>query len=297
MGSVRQAADVIVCVHNSPEYVRPCLASVMRTLGTADRLIIVDDGSAEETRLICEEAQAELPDRTVLVRRERGSGFCKAANAGMRLATAETVVLLNSDTVVFGDWLDRIDACMAANRQIGIVGPLSNAGGWQSIPELPSPGQQDSGIRDEPAVIEAVYEHCRGYSARFEYPVVDQINGFCIALRRAVLETVGLFDEEHFPMGYGEENDLTFRALDAGYLCAVAIDCFVFHAKTKTYTSDQREAYNSRGQGNLRRLHGQARVENAVKSTQRNLILAAIRKDARESFPDKGWLEAGAARA
>ncbi|MEM7498890.1 MAG: glycosyltransferase [Pseudomonadota bacterium] len=286
----RQSVDIVVCVHNSPDFVRPCLASVRATMGPADRLIVVDDGSAEETRLICEAAQAEAPERTLLIRREVGSGFCKAANAGMRQATAETVVLLNSDTLVAGDWLDRIDACMAANWQIGIVGPLSNAGGWQSIPELPNPGRQEPTIPSDPAVIEAVYAHCTGYRERFEYPIVEQINGFCIALRRTLIETVGGFDEESFPMGYGEENDLTFRALDAGFLCAVAIDCFVYHAKTKSYSADQREKYNKAGQSTLHRLHGKARVMNAVKSTQRNMILAAIRKDAREVFPQRGWL-------
>ncbi|MEL6766959.1 MAG: glycosyltransferase [Pseudomonadota bacterium] len=295
--TLRQPLDVIVCVHNSPEFVGPCLASVIETLRPGDRLIIVDDGSAEETRRLCEEARESAPERILLVRREQGSGFCKAANAGLRVATAETIVLLNSDTLVLGDWLDRIDACMGANPQIGLVGPLSNAGGWQSIPELPGPDQPDAPIRPEPEVLRAVYSYCQGFGERFEYPIVEQINGFCIALRRAVIEAVGPFDEASFPMGYGEENDLTFRAMDAGFLCAVAVDCFVYHAKTKSYSDAQREQYNKAGQATLHRLHGKARVVNAVRSTQRNLILAAIRKDARETFPAQGWIRGRAVPA
>ncbi|MEM1345711.1 MAG: glycosyltransferase [Pseudomonadota bacterium] len=252
---IRQGVDVVVCVHNSPEHVGPCLASIAPTLTPADRLIVVDDGSAEEAQRLCEAAQARAPEQTQLIRRERGSGFCKAANAGLQASRAETVVVLNSDTLVLGDWLDRIDACMAANWQIGLVGPLSNAGGWQSIPELPGPHAAPGMLSAEPSVLKAVYAHCTGYAARFEYPVVEQINGFCLALRRKVIETVGLFDESNFPMGYGEENDLTFRALDAGFLCAVAIDCFVYHAKTKSYSAAQRERYNAAGQATLYRLH------------------------------------------
>ncbi|MEO1601950.1 MAG: glycosyltransferase family 2 protein [Pseudomonadota bacterium] len=291
MMNQRQPVDVVVCVHNSPEYVGPCLASVLPTLAPGDRLVIVDDGSAPETQRICEEAQAAAPDRVLLIRRPQGSGFCRAANAGLRETTAGTVILLNSDTLVTGDWIDRIEACMTSNWQIGIVGPLSNAGGWQSIPELPNPANPGGNISDDPAVIEAVYAHCTSFRARFEYPFVDQINGFCFALSRAVIDRVGILDEERFPMGYGEENDLTFRAMDAGFLCAVAIDCFVHHAKTKSYTTELRERYNAAGQAMLRDLHGTTRVENAVKSTQRNPILAAIRKDARETFPEAGWLE------
>ncbi|MEM6680458.1 MAG: glycosyltransferase [Pseudomonadota bacterium] len=295
MKTLRQRVDVVVCVHNSPEYVAPCLSSVLPTLGPADRLVIVDDGSEPETQAICEEILAQAPEKVQLIRREKGSGFCKAANAGMRQTTADTIIVLNSDTLVCADWIDRIDRCMAANWQIGIVGPLSNSGGWQSIPELPDPSRALPQIPEEPAVIEAVYAHCTSYRDRFEYPIVDQINGFCIALRRSMLDAVGLFDEERFPMGYGEENDLTFRAMDAGYLCAVAIDCFVYHAKTKSYTTELRAQYNAAGQKALRSRHGAARVENAVKSTQRNPILAAIRKDARETFPERGWVAVEAA--
>lgn len=295
MTELRQRVDIVVCVHNSPEYVAPCLSSVLATLGPGDRLIVVDDGSEAETQAICEDSLAQAPDRVLLIRRETGSGFCKAANAGLRQTTADTVIVLNSDTVVFADWIDRIDRCFAANWQIGIVGPLSNSGGWQSIPELPDPSKDLATIRPEPSILDAVYTHCTGYGERFEYPIVDQINGFCIALRRSVLDEVGLFDEARFPMGYGEENDLTFRALDAGFLCAVAIDCFVYHAKTKSYTTELRDQYNAAGQSALRELHGARRIENAVKSTQRNPILAAIRKDARLTFPGEGWLSGGAA--
>src|SRR3546814_16309874 len=42
-------------------------------------------------------------------------------------------------------------------------------------------------------------------------------NGFCMYIRRAMLEDVGLFDEQAFPVGYGEENDLCMRAIDAGW--------------------------------------------------------------------------------
>jgi len=285
----RESADVIVCVHNSPDDVRRCLASATRTLGPSDRLIIVDDGSADETRLICEETARGNPDRVHLIRRPQGSGFCRAANAGLRESSAEIVVLLNSDTLVFGDWLDRIVACLSAHRQIGLAGPLSNAGGWQSIPELK--GRPPSNpVRDDETILAAIHAHCAEFGRRFDYPIVEQLNGFCLAVKRNVLDTIGLLDEELFPMGYGEEKDFAFRAADAGFLCAVAIDCFVYHAKTKSYSTAQRDGYSRAGAENVNRRHGAARVKNAIKSTQAHPILSAVRAEAKGVFERNGWL-------
>ncbi|MEM7668439.1 MAG: glycosyltransferase, partial [Pseudomonadota bacterium] len=206
---LRQPIDVVVCVHNSPDDVRHCLTSVRDTLVSGDRLIIVDDGSDDETRHLCKEIAASASDRIDLIRRPEGSGFCKAANAGMRETKADIVVVLNSDTIVVGDWLDRMAACMNANWQIGIVGPLSNAGGWQSIPDLPNGTRHCNAMAHDLATLSSAHHHCSRYAEQFDYPFVEQINGFCIGLSRAVLDTVGLFDEDAFPMGYGEENDLT----------------------------------------------------------------------------------------
>ncbi|MEM9043261.1 MAG: glycosyltransferase [Pseudomonadota bacterium] len=287
----RGPVEVVVCVHNSPEDVDLCLGSVVRTLRDRDRLIIVDDGSDHETQKICELFAAHHEEQVRLIRRPHGTGFCKAANAGLRETSADTIVVLNSDTIVVGDWLDRIVACMSANWQIGIVGPLSNAGGWQSIPSLQSSNLTDQGVRSDRATIAAIHDYCAQFGDRFAYPLVEQINGFCYVLSRDVLSAVGLFDEERFPMGYGEESDYTLRALDAGFLCAVAIDCFVYHAKTKSYSTEARSIYNETGQEQLRALYGVKRLEAAVTLSHAHPVLAKIRAEAAEAFRENDWLE------
>lgn len=263
--TLNHSVDVIVCVHNSLLDVERCLGSVKKTLRLGDKLIIVDDGSDSPTKSYCEKVRSELGSEfCLLLRREEGSGFCRAANAGLRESSAETVIILNSDTIVAGDWIERLTGCMVSNWQIGIVGPLSNAGGWQSIPELPSKTMVSNLIYEDSQTISDIHKNCAGNRDHFAFPIVEQINGFCFAISREVINVVGLFDEENFPAGYGEENDFTFRAMDAGFLCAVAIDCFVFHAKTKSYSAEARKELTLRGQSKLHALHGQQRVVDAV---------------------------------
>lgn len=286
----RPRVDVVICVHNSPDDVRACLASVLPTLGAGDRLTVVDDGSADETKRLCEEVAAGAPDRVRLIRRPEGSGFCRAANAGIRASEADIVVLLNSDTIVPAGWVERIVACMARHPRIGLVGPLSNAGGWQSIPSLPDKGVVNNRVRSDGETLAAIQAFCADFGARYDAPVVELLNGFCIAIRRTVLDEVGLLDDERFPQGYGEEWDLCFRAQDAGFLCAVAIDCFVYHEKTKSYTAAQRKELSRAGRAQLDARHGVRRVRDAVRGVKAHPILASVRADAQEAFLRNGWL-------
>ena len=59
------------------------------------------------------------------------------------------------------------------------------------------------------AILEGVTER--------RYPAVPLLNGFCTLIRRAVFERAGLYDEDAFPIGYGEETDLCLRAAKAGF--------------------------------------------------------------------------------
>ncbi len=278
-----------MCVHNSFEDVKLCLTSVLNTLSADDRMIIVDDGSDTETKDLCEAVKAGNEDCVILIRHEKGNGFCKAANVGMRRSNHETIILLNSDTIVVGDWIDRLHACLNVNVRVGIAGPLSNAGGWQSIPYLPGPNAAPNIVKSDFDTLGEINAFCADFASQFNYPVVDQVNGFCLALKKSVLDTVGYFDEIRFPQGYGEENDLNLRAQEAGFLCAVAVDCFVYHAKTKSYSSEQRLRLSANGQAQLHELYGPQRIKDAVHGTQRNPVLVEVRKMAMDMFETKAW--------
>ncbi|MEI4472804.1 glycosyltransferase family 2 protein [Frigidibacter sp. MR17.24] len=290
-GPGRLSADIVVCVHNSPEDVRRCLAAAVRTLAPGDRLIVIDDGSADETRGICAAAAAAAPDRVVLVRHDCGSGFTRAANAGLRLCRAGMVVLLNSDTVVLPGWLDRLAAAFARHPRIGIVGPLSNAGGWQSIPGFGDDGSPPmSRVPSDDATLAEIQACCEALARRHAPPLLEQVNGFCLAIRAEVLRDVGLLDEVNFPRGYGEEVDFNFRAQDAGYLCTVALDCFVYHDKTKSYTPAARAKLIAEGRAAVDRLHGARRVRAAVENSRSHPVLAAIREETQTLFAARGWI-------
>ena len=138
-------------------------------------------------------------------------------------------VLLNSDTeVVSHSWLPTMMAAANSNPQIGIVGPLSNAASYQSVPAVFGPvvnGRKDwsqNKLADHwtlPAVGRAV-----GRASRGELIDVPVLNGFCLYVKREVVTRVGLMDDVAFPYGFGEENDFCLRALRFGYEIKVGVD-------------------------------------------------------------------------
>ena len=59
--------------------------------------------------------------------------------------------------------------------------------------------------------------------------------GFCIYIRRAALDDVGLFDAQNFPVGYGEESDFCYRARKVGWRHRIAGDAYVEHFEGKSF--------------------------------------------------------------
>lgn len=220
--------DVVLPVYRGLEETRACIESVMRSTGrTPIRLRIYNDASPEpEVTRYLREFAAGRPD-VALVENEANLGFVRTVNSGMRAAMAEPdfdcVILLNSDTVVAPGWVDRLVAhARAPGDGVATVTALSNNATICSYPHL-GPNAMPEGF-DTAAVDAAAADANRGRSVEVPTGV-----GFCMVITRRALETIGLFDEEAFGRGYGEENDFCLRASRAGLSNRLALDIFVQH--------------------------------------------------------------------
>ena len=267
--------EVIVCVHNALDDVRRCLFSVMEHSTPPYRLITVDDGSDTPTAEFLRDFMFGQPG--TLLRNEHAQGYTLAANRGLQAATAEYVILLNSDTVVTPGWLDRMIACAESASEIGLVGPLSNTASWQSVPKIfdargdwaenPLP----HGL-DVPGMSGLVIRN-----ATASYPRVGLLNGFCLLLKRELIAAIGVFDEEHFGAGFGEENDYCLRAAAAGWDLAVATDTYIYHAQSRSYSHERRRHLGERADASLRAKHSGDSVMDALLRTRDHPLLATVR--------------------
>ncbi|MDR2688585.1 MAG: glycosyltransferase [Azoarcus sp.] len=234
--------DIIVPVYNGLAQVRRCLLAVAAApCRTAREIVVIDDGSDDAALVAWLDGEAAA-GRITLLRNERNLGFVATVNRGMALHPDRDVVLLNSDAEVANDWLDRLLACAGSAADIGTVTPFSNNATICSYPFEGWPGEVPGALG------------LTGLDALFAVTNADEARdlptavGFCMLIRRACLDAVGLFDADRFGRGYGEENDFCRRALALGWRSVLAADVFVYHEGGASFGAEKLAAMQRAGE-------------------------------------------------
>jgi GT2 family glycosyltransferase len=279
--------DIVLCVHNAFEDVKECLTSIRRHTKVDYRLLIVDDGSQAETRDFLKSWVQEDSVAT-LFRNETARGYTKAANIGLRASKGDYIILLNSDTIVTPGWLEKLIECANSQKNIGIVGPLSNCASWQSIPEIfdKNGGWMINNI-PEGYSLETLSDIVANVSDK-AFPCVNFVNGFCYMIKRAVIDAIGWLDEESFPYGYGEENDFSIRARKAGFKLAIADHAYVYHSKSKSFGHERRQELSKQGSAAFKSKHPDINVKALTEEIKNNQALERLRLKLREHIVPLG---------
>ncbi|HZB90955.1 MAG TPA: glycosyltransferase, partial [Stellaceae bacterium] len=233
----RRGIDVIVPVYGGGAETLACLDAVIATTAGKAQLVVVDDASPEPELADALQRLAAAGSITLL-RNERNCGFPASANRGLALNPDRDAVLLNSDTVVFGDWLDRLAAAAYSAADVGTVTPFSNSGSIASYPG----GVDQACDATTAAAIDALAAGVNR-AVTVELPVGV---GFCQFFRRDCLAEIDLFDAKTFASGYGEEVDFCLRAGARGWRHVLAADVFVLHAGGRSFGA-RRKALLDRG--------------------------------------------------
>lgn len=241
--------DVIVPVYRGHADTFSCLLSVLSSHNrTPFELIVIDDCSPEP-QISADLSRLAARGLITLLRNEKNLGFVATVNRGMSLHLERDVLLLNSDTLVFNDWLDRIRAhALVPAPRIATVTPFTNSGTICTYPRM---------CNDTRAPLEIGYaelDQLAAASNSGQSVEVPSGVGFCMYITRAALAEVGLFSVEHFGTGYGEENDFCMRAASAGWRNVHALDTFVFHSGETSFVERAAES-KKRAHKVLLRLH------------------------------------------
>lgn len=209
--------SIIVPVHNKAHITYQALASLLRNPSSYTyEVIVVDDGSSDETLNIC----GRVGGITV-VRHERAMGFVKSCNDGAALARGKFVVLLNNDVEVTEHWLDELLWPFFSDKKVGLVGAqlifadgrLQEAGGiiWSNG------AAWNYGRGGDP--LHPKYNYTRD---------VDYASGACLVVPKSLWDRVGGFDPAFAP-AYYEDTDLAFRIRQEGFRTLCAPLAKIFH--------------------------------------------------------------------
>lgn len=215
--------DVIIPVYKSYDETLACINSVLSAPVTRKFELIVINDKSPDSELTTKLRELSHQARIILYENDKNLGFVKTANRGMLLHPARDVLLLNSDTVVVNDWLDRIYAAAYQQANIGTVTPFSNNATICSFPILAEENvlPTDTELTD----LDRLFSE-QNHGCIIDIPTAV---GFCMYIKRIVIEQIGVLDESKWAEGYGEENDFCLTASEYGWRHVLATDVFVQH--------------------------------------------------------------------
>lgn len=224
--------SIILPVFRNLAITRACIESVCQShLPERALLTVINDGSPEEDIVeYCLEASQRLGFN--FINNQENVGFVKTANQGMSLDSGADVILLNSDTVVPRNWVERLQRCAYAEDATGTVTPFSNTGTICSYPVFPLSNPLPCGWSTQ-ELDDVVQTANDGLQHNIPTAV-----GFCMYIKRSCIEATGVFDEENFGLGYGEECDFSLRSAAKGWKHVLAADLFVYHEGGASFSSE-----------------------------------------------------------
>ncbi len=207
---------IIIVNWNGLHHLETCLPSVMETRFVRYRVLVVDNGSCDNSVSFVKHHFSSVQ----LIQNVTNVGFAEGNNIGIRYALqqgADYVVLLNNDTRVEPDWLGELIEAVEGDPQIGIAECQQRS--WD--------GQQVIRLRFRPDWMEGVEERTPLGATMEPISPVAYAAGCCALLRSETLRHIGFFDPRYF--AYVEDVDLSLRAWIAGYKVITVPKAVIYH--------------------------------------------------------------------
>jgi len=266
---VDRRVSVVVVTYNALPWVDRCLESIR-----AYETIVVDHGSTDGT---VELVRRHFPQARLIQQENRGLGG--GSNAGMRVASGDYFLLLNSDAWASGDAVERLAAFAEAHPEAAVFGPklLNPDGSLQrsvrGFPTLWRLATEYFFLRKLAPGSRALNAFYAGGFAHDEVREAEFLMGACLLVRRQAADTVGLFDEDFFM--FSEETDWCYRFRQAGWKVLFFPGAEFVHVGGATTAQNWGPMYREQLRGHLRFLakHGGPREAERA----RRLLLASMR--------------------
>lgn len=241
--------SIVIVSWNTKDLLKECLESIVKnTTATSYEIYVVDNNSSDET---CAMVSSEFPN-VKLIENKYNAGFAKANNQAVELSDSKYILLLNPDTIVLPNAIDRMLKYIKANSNVGIVGcKLLN----------PDKTLQDS-CRRFPTIktyasillrLHIVMPNLKCLKSYFmkdmDYNIhneVDQVMGAALMYRTDVIAKKSYLDSDYWI--WFEEVDFCYKVKKNGYKTVYIPDAEIIHYKAQSfnqlYKVEQQRVFN-----------------------------------------------------
>ncbi|PWI31440.1 glycosyl transferase family 2 [Flavobacteriaceae bacterium LYZ1037] len=232
--------SIIILNYNVRHFLELCLRSVEAAVVNMDaEIIVVDNNSPDDS---CQMVK-ELFPKVKLIENKSNDGFSKGNNIGVKQANGDYLCILNPDTVVAEDTFEILLKFAETKTDLGILGCKLIDGKGQFLPESK---------RNVPTPMVSI-KKILGFSKPYYASQLNENNigkvpilvGAFMLLKKSVYVEVGGFDEDYFM--YGEDLDLSYKVLKAGYQNYYNPKTSVIHFKGESTLKDKTYAKRFNG--------------------------------------------------
>ncbi len=225
--------SIIIVNYNVKYFLEQCLHSVQHSCGNLQmEVFVVDNNSVDGS---CAMVQEKFPDVS-LIRNDQNLGFSVANNQAIKKSTGRYVLLLNPDTVIEEDTLTKCVSYMDEHPDSGGLGVKMIDGKGDFLPEskrsLPTPRVAFYKIFGLSRLFPRSRTFSRyhlGYLDKDQIHQIEILPGAFMMLRKSALDKIGILDEDFFM--YGEDIDISYRLLNAGYKNVYYPETTIIHYK------------------------------------------------------------------
>ncbi|WP_067585809.1 glycosyltransferase family 2 protein [Endozoicomonas ascidiicola] len=201
--------DIIVPVYNAFPFVEKCINSIEKHIDHwVKNIIIYDDCSSSET---AKNLDAIKYGKVKVIHGETNLGYGGAVNAAFKHTSSDLVLVLNSDTEAYEDFVEPLIKIMLNREQVAAVNPVY-------------------GIK--------YANKYKEYSCRDGYVKTYQLSGYAYLIRRVVFDQVGGFRKE-FGRGYFEDHAIARDICSMGLETGLCVSSFLPHAVSQSFSSKQ----------------------------------------------------------
>ena len=227
--------SVVIVNYNVQYFLEQCILSVQAaSKNNTTEIIVVDNNSTDES---CKLLIEKYPN-VVLIQNKENVGFSKANNQGVKIAKGDYVLILNPDTIIAEDTLDKIYNYAKTKQNLGVLGVKLIDGSGKFAPE------SKRGIPTQNASFNKLFGISSKRTGKYyathleenESGIIKVASGAFMFIKRTVFNEVKGFNEAYFM--YGEDIDLSMKLLNNGYQNYYFADTQIIHFKGESTTKD-----------------------------------------------------------
>jgi GT2 family glycosyltransferase len=210
----REGFSIIICTYNGVSMLQQVLESIVKAIDEQDECWVIDDGSCLDIKVIVD----FFPN--IKYYRQKHQGLSAARNQGVKLAKHERVVFTDDDCLVSEFWLKYLDLAFKQNKSLRLAG----VGGVNIT--LAAQNKTEEAIGFAPGHPQVVM---------LNDTYAEHLAGCNMAFYKTALLEIGGFDNQY--QIAGDDVDLCWRLLDAGYALEFAPHAWVWHRRRSTLYS------------------------------------------------------------